>query len=61
MCSIEITVFIIVEEERKEAGRHDTGTKGGANRPTGKSSARDSTGINPKTPIEPNSPHIPTP
>jgi hypothetical protein len=43
-----------------EAGRHDTGTTG-AGRPTGKSTARDSTGINPQDPIDDDSPEILTP
>lgn len=50
-----------VKEEGKQPGRHETGTKGGANRPTGKSTPKDSTGINPKGPVDPESPHLPTP
>jgi hypothetical protein len=48
------------KKEGKEAGRRTTGTRG-AKRPAGKSSARDSTGINPKDPVDPQSPHLPTP
>lgn len=46
----------------KEPGRHDTGTTG-AGRPTGKSTARDFTGINPdaRNPIDPQSPTLTTP
>jgi hypothetical protein len=50
-----------VKSEGKEPGRKDTGTAGKANRPTGKSTARDSTGVNPKEPVDPQSPHLPTP
>ncbi|MBA3956319.1 MAG: hypothetical protein H0X58_06620 [Acidimicrobiia bacterium] len=32
----------------KEAGRHDTGTRGESERPTGTSDERDSTGVNPQ-------------
>jgi hypothetical protein len=37
----------IQEQDGKEAGRYDTGTKGKTDRPTGKSTPRDSTGITP--------------
>lgn len=43
-----------------EAGRQDTGTTG-SGRPTGKSDARDSTGINPENPIDDDSPELITP
>ena len=43
----------MTETEGKEAGRQDTGTKGESQRPTGTSTARDTTGINPQEPIEP--------
>ncbi len=48
------------QNEGKEAGREDTGTSG-AGRPQGKSTARDSTGINPESenPIDPASPRLP--
>lgn len=42
----------------KEAGRYDSGTTG-AGRPAGGSTARDSTGINPQDPIDPESPNTP--
>jgi hypothetical protein len=44
----------------EEAGRHDKGTTG-AGRPTGESTARDSTSINPRDPIDEDSPEIITP
>lgn len=50
-----------VEEEGKQTGRQTTGTTGEAKRPTGKSTAKDSTGINPKDPVDPESPYLPTP
>ncbi len=47
----------------KEPGRHDTGTTGQANRPSGKTTARDVTGVNPdnENPVDPASPNIPAP
>ena len=48
-------------KEGKESGRHDTGTTGKAKRPAGKSTAESSTGVNPKDPVDPKSPHLPTP
>jgi hypothetical protein len=48
----------IKEEDGKEAGRIDTGTSG-AGRPTGESTARDSTRVNPQDPIDPKSPKLP--
>lgn len=50
-----------VKTEGKQSGRQDTGTTGGANRPTGKSDPKDSTGVNPKDPVDPESPHMPAP
>ncbi|MGI9060557.1 MAG: hypothetical protein ACR2H5_18490 [Ktedonobacteraceae bacterium] len=49
--------------EGKEAGRHNTGTTGEANRPAGKTTAQTSTGVNPtkENPVDPESPHLPTP
>jgi hypothetical protein len=49
-------------QEGKEPGRQDTGITG-AGRPTGASTARDSTGINPgfEEPIDPNMPNLRTP
>jgi hypothetical protein len=37
----------MVDQDGKEAGRYDTGKKGKTERPTGKSTPRDQTGINP--------------
>jgi hypothetical protein len=52
----------IAGDEGKEPGRHEEGETGAA-RPTGSSTARDSTGINAddENPIDPNSPHYPAP
>jgi hypothetical protein len=36
--------------KEKEPGRQDTGTEGDANRPTGTSTARDATGVDPQEP-----------
>jgi len=49
--------------EGKEPGRKDTGTTGGAERPAGKTTGQSSTGINPEkeNPVDPESPHLPTP
>jgi hypothetical protein len=49
-------------EEGQEPGRHESGRRG-ADRPTGKSTARHFTGINPKDrePIDQASPTIPPP
>lgn len=47
-------------EEGKEAGRHKAG-RTGAKRPTEKSTARAYTGINPKEPMDPQSPNLQTP
>jgi hypothetical protein len=41
----------IVEDEGKEPGRVDLGTKGASERPVGTSTARDSTGVDPQEPI----------
>lgn len=49
----------MIEEEGKEPGRFDTGTQGPTNRPVGKSTARDSTGIDPQEPIDDSSPVLP--
>jgi hypothetical protein len=46
-----------IEREGKEPGRYDEGTPNGK-RPAGKSTARDATGVNPKEPIDPNSPTL---
>ncbi len=47
------------KEQGKEAGRSDAGTSG-ADRPAGGSTSRDSTGVNPKDPIDPESPNFPS-
>ena len=43
------------------AGRQEAGTTGDTNRPSGTSTPKDSTGVNPKDPVDPESPHIPAP
>jgi hypothetical protein len=50
----------LIEDEGKEAGRHDAGHNK-AGRPKGKSSSRNSTSINPdkEDPIDPKSPKLP--
>jgi len=50
----------ILDDEGKEAGRHDK-EQSGNDRPAGGSTARDSTSINPddRNPINPNSPNLP--
>jgi hypothetical protein len=45
-----------VVEEEGEAGRYETGTQGQSQRPVGKSTARDSTGIDPQEPDGPTMP-----
>ena len=50
----------ILKRDGKEAGRIDTETSE-TGRPSGTSTARDSTGVNPTGPIDPNSPTLPTP
>jgi len=55
------TDFRKVEDQgssNKEPGRVDTGPKGATDRPEGKSTGRDSTGINPEDPIDPKSPNL---
>lgn len=51
------------EEHAKqgEPGRKKTETTGKANRPAGKSTGRDSSSASPQNPVDPNSPHMPTP
>lgn len=55
------------EEKRKtqgkETGRQDVDSTGEANRPAGTTTAQTSTGINPdkENPVDPASPHLPTP
>lgn len=46
----------IAERDGSEAGRQDTGTQGASERPTGTSTARDVTGVDPQEPIDPESP-----
>ncbi len=41
----------MIAEDGKEAGRIDTGTQGKTNRPTGTSTARDSSGVDPQEPV----------
>jgi len=41
----------IQDKEGKEGGRQDTGDEGATDRPTGTSTARDYTGIDPQDPI----------
>ncbi|MFL6278311.1 MAG: hypothetical protein ACJ74G_24260 [Blastocatellia bacterium] len=50
----------LLDDEGKESGRHDK-EQSGDNRPSGGSTARDSTSINPddRNPIDPNSPNMP--
>ncbi len=45
-----------IAREEKEAGRTDTGPQGPTGRPTGTSSARDYTGIDPQDPKDGGSP-----
>jgi hypothetical protein len=49
-----------VQTEGREPGRQDTGTQG-ANRPTGKTTGQESSGVTPSNPVDPQSPHLPTP
>ena len=46
----------IRDDEGKEPGREDAGTKGPAERPVGTSSARDFTGVDPQDPIDEDGP-----
>jgi hypothetical protein len=48
----------ITERDGKEAGRQDTGVQGETERPTGTSTARDVTGVDPQDPIDPASPNL---
>ena len=41
----------IQDKDGKEAGREDTGEEGSAGRPSGTSTARDFTGVDPQEPI----------
>ena len=49
------------KDEGKNAGRQESGTTGEANRPSGTSTPQDSTGVNPKGPVDPESPQMPAP
>jgi hypothetical protein len=46
------------EEAGKEKGAKEGGTQGKSNRPTGGTSARESTGIDPQKPIDPKMPDL---
>jgi len=48
-----------VSREESEAGRYDTGTQGDTGRPTGESTMRDSTSVDPQEPIDEDSPTLP--
>ncbi len=48
----------VEEDESKESGRKETGKQGETQRPTGESTARDSTSIDPKGPISEESPDL---
>jgi hypothetical protein len=47
-----------VSKQEHEEGRHDAGAKGASDRPVGKSTARDVTGVDPQDPQDPNSPNL---
>lgn len=47
----------IADRGGEEAGRQDTGTQGASDRPTGTSTARDITSVNPQDSIDPESPN----
>ena len=49
------------KDEGKNSGRQESGTTGEANRPAGTSTPKDSTGVNPKGPVDPESPQMPPP
>lgn len=46
----------MIKRDGKEPGRYDEDSEEG--RPAGKSTGRDATGVNPKEPIDPNSPTL---
>ncbi len=48
-----------VVREESEPGRHDTGEQGQTGRPTGESTMRDSTSVDPQEPIDEESPTLP--
>jgi hypothetical protein len=45
-------------QEGKEPGRYDSGTQGQSERPTGGSTQRDSTGVDPQDPIDEDMPNL---
>lgn len=45
-----------IAKDEQEAGREETGTEGATERPTGTSTARDYTGVDPKDPVDGGSP-----
>jgi hypothetical protein len=47
-----------VKEQEGTEGREDLGTKGPAQRPYGKSSQEETTGVNPKEPIDEDMPNL---
>ena len=47
----------VKREDGQEPGRYEKEEEG-TNRPTGGSTARDATGVNPKDPVEPKSPKL---
>jgi hypothetical protein len=48
----------IADRDGPEKGRHDTGPRGKSKRPTGTSTADDSTSVDPQDPIDPDSPNL---
>jgi hypothetical protein len=48
----------IAGRDGPEEGRHDTGTQGESQRPTGTSTADDATSVDPQDPIDPDSPNL---
>jgi hypothetical protein len=49
-----------VRRDGKEPGRYDTGTQGASQRPTGTSTGRDSTSVDPQPPIDEDMPDLRT-
>jgi hypothetical protein len=45
----------------QEPGRRSEESTGKAKRPAAKSTGRDSSSVSPQNPVDPNSPHMPTP
>lgn len=48
----------VSDQEGKEPGRYDSGTQGQSERPTGGSTQRDSTGVDPQDPIDEDMPNL---